>query len=794
MLKKSFIFIISLITILSLMTLTIKVKAVEARFDVLTSDVSYDLSSNYFTQKDLDDDVHSKSIDYFLDINNFKDENGNVTRMYSLAAENNKLALYLSEESLNIAVLVKETGYVFYTNPEYYQWDIEAYYVTGQLSSITSTIPKDGMYKTSVSESSTPALKFKYNNKGFVCSFNYDKLGISYNLYVTLDDDRIIVSVPRDEIKEEGFIERKQEFKKDENGKLVKDENGKYIQIITETNHSFLVKSLTFFQYFGSSFMEEDDTWLNGYIFIPDGSGALIRYQNNSIYRSAYVKRVYGDDSGIDDTLQSTRFLKEEANLTLPIYGVCHGVNRNSFLTVIEDGDSNATLEVRPYGYNNQNLETAFFRFNYRLSYNIKVSTSASGTISGLNADLYSGDIKYSYNFLTNDKSSYTGMANLYKDKYLDLVDRVDEGEAKVNLKVLAMDYKKGLFGKKFIALTKYKDLLGIIKELESQNVSSFDIEYIGMYRGGNFSDNIKPRIAYKLGSRKDYNNLLEYINDNGYELSTYIDPTVTYKESGKGIVKKINLSTFETYSNGDLFDDAYEITYKNISKNVLKYNKKFEKFYIDSMSIERVGSSLNSYRYKSVNYYREDSMNQIMDALNELSNTYKLGLYKANAYTYNYLSRYYDMYIESNSYTFITDSVPFVSLLLSGYSELYSSVINYTDDYTLNALRLIEYNIYPSFIISKEESSLLRYTNFETKFACEYSRWKDIIISYYNIVSKTLDNVRGEEMIGHIVLDSGVTLTKYTHNKGIVVNYSDNDYIYNGTTIRPKSAEVINV
>lgn len=793
MLKKSLIFILSLITFISLIP-TIKVKAVEAHFDVLTNDVSYDLTSNYFAQKDTYDDVHSKSIDYFLDVNNFKDESGNVTRLYALAAENNKLALYVSEESLNIAVLVKDTGYVFYTNPEYYQWDIEAYYVTGQLSTIFSTIPKDGQYKTSVSASSAPILKYKYNSKGFMCSFNYENMGISYNLYVTLDDNRIIVNVPRDEIKEEGFIEKKSEFKLDENGKIMKDENGKYIQIITETNHSFLIKSLTFFQYFGSSFMEEDNTWLNGYIFIPDGSGALIRYQNNSIYRSAYVKRVYGDDLGIDDTLQSTRFLKEEANLTLPLYGVCHGVGCNSFLTVIEDGDSNATLEVRPYGYNNQNLETAFFRFNYRLSYNIKVSTSASGTISSLNANMYSGDIKYSYNFLTNDDSTYTGMASLYKDKYLELVDRVEGDKSPINLKVLAMDYKKGLFGKKFIALTKYKDLLSIIKELEGHNVNQFDIEYIGMYRGGNFANTIKPRIASKLGSRRDYNKLLTYINDNGYELSTYIDPTVTYTESGKGIVKKINLSTFEASSYGDLFEKAYEITYNNVSKNVLKYNKRFERFYIDSMSMERIGSTLNSYRYKNVDYYREDSKAQIIDALKNISDTYKLGLYKANAYTYSYLSRYYDMYIESNSYTFITDSVPFVSLLLSGYSELYSSVINYTDDYTLNALRLIEYNIYPSFIISEEESSLLRYTNFESRFACEYKRWKDIIISYYKIVSNTLDSVRGEEMIGHIVLDSGVSLTKYSNNKGIVVNYSDNDYIYNGVTIKPKSAEVINL
>lgn len=794
MLKKFLMLVLSLTCFMCLYFLNTECEAKEIKFDVLTSDVSYDLNSNFFTQEEVIDDVHSKPIDYFLDVNNFKDENGNVLRMYSLVAENGKLALYLSEESLNIAVLVKETGYVFYTNPSYNQWDIEAYYITGQLSSITSTIPQDGMYKTSISESSSPILKVSYIDDGFKCAFNYDKLGISYNLYVTIDDSRLNVSLPSDEIVEVPFIEKKTGFKRDENGNLVKDENGKYVQEIVETEHNFLIKSLTFFQYLGSSFMEEDDTWLNGYIFIPDGSGALIRYQNQSIFRSAYVKNVYGDDKGIDDTLQSTRFLKEEATLTMPIFGVCHGVGKNAFLTVIEEGDSNATLEVRPYGYNNQNLETAFYKFNFRQSYNIKVATSQTGTISSLNAEKYSGSIKYSYNFLTGDQSSYLGMAKCYKDNYLELVDRVEGDKSPINLKVLAMDYKKGLFGKNYIALTKYNELLDIIKELESNEVNEFDIEYIGMYRGGNFSGVIKPRIAYKLGSKKDYNTLINYISNNGYSISAYLDPSVTYKESSRGITKKINLSTFKTDSYGDLFDNAYVLNYQNLSKSITKYNNKFSKFGIDSLTIERIGSNLSSYRYKNRNYYREDSKAQITGELEKLAEYYGLGLYKANSYTFNYLSKYYDMYIESNSYTFITDSVPFVSLLLSGYSELYSSVINYTDDYELNALRLIEYNIYPSFIISKEESSLLRYTNFESKYACEYDRWKNIIIDYYKLVSNTLDSVRGAKMVSHKVLSSGVVLVSYSNNKAIIINYTDSNYVYNTLTVTPKSVEVLDL
>ena len=793
MLKKIFMALLIALSLLVITPLSARGDESITPYDLLSLSHPYDLSSNYFAHTEIDDDVHSKSIDYFLNNDNFKDQDGNQLRVYLKVAENDNLSLYLSEESLNIAVLVKSTGYVFYTNPKYNQWDIEAYDTTSGVSPVSSTIPVDGIYNTSIDKDNKPILNFTYKNNGFKCSFKYDKLGISYNLYVTLKESGIEVYVPNEEIVEEDYIVKTQTFKKDEKGNRIIDENGKFVMEITETSYSFLLKSLTFFQYLGSSFMEEDDTWLNGYIFIPDGSGALVRYQNRSLYKTAYIKKVYGDDKGLDDTVyQSQASLKEESNLTLPLYGVVHGANRNAFINVISEGDTNATLELRPYGYSNENLETVFYKFYYRQPYNIKVATSATGTISSINAQRYTGDVRYTYSFLTGEDANYNGMASYYKENYLTLTDRVDDNSSLINLKVLAMDYKKGLFGKNFIPLTKYSDLLNIIKELERSSLDSFDIEYIGMYRGGNFSGVIKPRIAYKLGSKKNYNELVNYMDQNNYNLSAYLDPSVTYKTNKRGITKKLNLSTFNLDSYGDLFENSYELVYTSLSKDLMRYEKRFNAYGIDSVTLERIGSNLNSYRFKNVNYYREDNKNTIKDELNNISSKYSVGLYKANSYTYEYLSRYYDMYSESNSYTFISDSVPFISLILSGYSELYSGSINYVDDYLLNALRLIEYNIYPSFMISKEDSSLLRYTNFESKFASEYDRWKPIIVAYYNMVSNTLKCVKGANMVEHIALEDGVSLTKYSNGKGIIVNFKDTNYIYSGHTIKAKGAEVI--
>ena len=44
--------------------------------------------------------------------------------------------------------------------------------------------------------------------------------------------------------------------------------------------------------------VKEDTT--PGYMFVPDGSGALIRYNKKGTYTSVYDERVYGKDASVD--------------------------------------------------------------------------------------------------------------------------------------------------------------------------------------------------------------------------------------------------------------------------------------------------------------------------------------------------------------------------------------------------------------------------------------------------------------------------------------------------------------
>ena len=91
--------------------------------------------------------------------------------------------------------------------------------------------------------------------------------------------------------------------------------------------------------------MRENAT--DGYLLIPAGPGALIRFGNKGDYVSGYDDKVYGLDMGIDtlskaSDLEASRtndYLIDSEQITMPIFGIAYLSPENSFLGIIEDGN-----------------------------------------------------------------------------------------------------------------------------------------------------------------------------------------------------------------------------------------------------------------------------------------------------------------------------------------------------------------------------------------------------------------------------------------------------------------------
>jgi hypothetical protein len=102
-----------------------------------------------------------------------------------------------------------------------------------------------------------------------------------------------------------------------------------------------------------------------GYAFVPDGSGALIRYYNNTVSINRYVGQVYGNNPAeamfyYDNNVYAVR--KKEP--LMPVFGTAFGHNQQGFVAWADDGGEHMEIVMSPKE-NMTNYNFIFPRFVY---------------------------------------------------------------------------------------------------------------------------------------------------------------------------------------------------------------------------------------------------------------------------------------------------------------------------------------------------------------------------------------------------------------------------------------------
>lgn len=742
----------------------------------MTIETAYNLStdSNFFGQKENTTPVEIPENPELL----------LASKGFNPIGETDTLALYLKQKNFNIAVLDKNSGYIWYSvYPDYLSLGYSGtsrYFLESGV--VIEYYDMDNI-KTEDLKSYLSGAKYNVDidydldsvPEGVKAHLTFNDLGIEFDVNAYVSGSQLIVNLPIDSLTETDI--EKEKLQLDGTTKMVK--------------YSYKLKSVYLFPYFGSN-----NYLINGYGLIPDGSGALIRY-NNTPSNTAYTKRLFGVDEGITtfstSSESSTWYLSQELTASLPLFGINHGYRQAAFLAVVTKGSGSTEIDSFPYGYNSYTINTTFAKWIVRERYTIQTSSNSSDSFQLINMDPYPSDYQIEYHFLSGAEASYSGMAKAYREE-LDLQSQ-SSTEPTINLSIIGMDYKSGLFGKNFVEMTTYEDVERIVSELLSSGVEDIEMVYMSWNKGG-FYDNtpVKPVVAGSLGGKKAFQSMMAFLAENDIEIRFYNDPLISFSSAlGNGIVKQITLASFATTSTvSSLFQNTYYRNPEDLSKSITRYQTLYNNLGINSLAFSTVGSSLYSYRDDGANHYREEMIETLKEQMAMLS-MYEIGLYQPNSYLWPYIDSYYQAPIESNKYSYITDSIPFIELVLAGAVDLYSSYVNYVSDYDLFSLRLIEYGIEPSFLITQEPTHNLRYTNTAYIYTSEYDLWKEVIIRLSGEVGAVLSEVAGEHMVSHRYIDEGVAEVTYENGVTIVVNYSDIPYVLSpDLSVPAKSAKAV--
>lgn len=172
-------------------------------------------------------------------------------------------------------------------------------------------------------------------------------------------------------------------------------------------------------------------------------------------------------------------------------------------------------------------------------------------------------------------------------------------------------------------------------------------------------------------------------------------------------------------------------------------------------------------------------------------TNSVLTNVYKPDAYMYKNVQEYYNAPISSSDFTFVSASIPFMHLVIGGYIDMYSDYLNFVSDESTSLLRLVEYGVFPSFILSGGSTYELKKTNSSSLYITEYDILKTRMEDYYGFIDEGLTESIGLEMIDHTYVAEGVVLVEYENNVQILINYNNAEVTIN-TVIVPAESYVV--
>ena len=149
-------------------------------------------------------------------------------------------------------------------------------------------------------------------------------------------------------------------------------------------------------------------------------------------------------------------------------------------------------------------------------------------------------------------------------------------------------------------------------------------------------------------------------------------------------------------------------------------------------------------------------------------------------------------MPITNSQLDLFTDLVPLVPYVLKGFIPTFTPYLNFNALGKERLLQMIDFGVNPSYLLTDQPSSDLRYTYSNKYFTTAYDDFKEDIQNVYAYVSQALDPVLGAKVISRIVLQTGVTQVDYDNGVTLYINYRSTPVTVQQVTIAGLDYEVV--
>ena len=601
--------------------------------------------------------------------------------------------------------------------------------------------------------------EYQYDLERTNASQDTGKAAFNVAVYYKLDGDDLVVDIPMEEI---------QYYK------------------------NFPITNITPLPYFGAAGKSEE-----GYLFVPDGPGGKINFNNGKVRQAAYVNQVYGADLGI-----TRDAVVDDNSVSYPLIGIAK--DGGSYLCSIESGSSYAVVEGDISGRLNC-FNSVKFTYTMLHGENMDISGKSDVTVKTFEKELPKEHVTQRYLFLETE--DYVEMATAYRDYLIKTYDtfknRAGESLPFVVEMVRGVDNKDHVLGvpvTKDLPLTKYKDAGAILDNLVADGVDDFTVKYSGWSKGGIHNSTLrKVKPTKKLGSKKDLKNFVAKATEKNIDVyfdqnfqfvfkNKLFDKFIVNRDSCKFVSREIcKLSYYSPIYFAELPEEyEYYLSRPEYAlKNVDAVSSYIEDLGSNNISFADMSKELcGDYNYKK-HVSREETLNLLADKYKELENNGKKVMTNSD-YFYNipYSDVVTGMILSNKSFNIVDETIPFYQIALHGIVDYTAESLNLSQDAEEVFLKSAELGAGLYFTVTNEPTSVLQDSKYTEYFATDYNMWKDTIAEYYKRFMKDFDGTYDEYITGHTKVSDNVFKTEFSNGLQVIVNYNYNPFDYNGTTI----------
>lgn len=696
-------------------------------------------------------------------------------------ARTSDLVLYVNESTGVFAVENRANGSYIWSNP--YNSDADS-----NIKSDTKRGEmKSAMVINSVKVSDTEAaattlrsaldgdLKIESCDNGFKATLTFSNVGIAIPYYVTLDGDHFNISIANDEIYE------------------VEMDNPEEIK---ESSRSII--DLGLFQDLGAAYTDEE-----GYIVTPDGSGAVINFNNGKTNAAEYSQRIYGRDLAVSQDMAP----KKTEQAYLPIMGLVK--EDYALLEVVTEGAAYATARASVAGQRATGYNSAWFNFQLRTTDTYYMGGSNTAPLKAYQVSrIPESRLTVSYYPIAKSNTSYVDIALRYQQYLVEeqgLTKKTTSGESPFYLDLFGGTVKErsvlGFPVKLETAATTYSEAKQIVEEFVARDVKNLVITYNDFNKAG-ITSRISDSVEYSstLGGKKDFQSLKSYVDGIGAVFAPSVD-LQEYERSGNGYTKTgaSVIAVTKAYATQGAYELAfgtphqtranwYILTPAYYEKAVGNILTDYTKEGLSAINLADMTSKLYSDFTSNAGKTtsRQQAIENLKNCYQMVANTSNM-TFVANAcndYALQYVDYLKNVPLYSSNFDVYDYDIPLYEIVIHGYIPYTTKAKNASSSADELFMLSVATGTPVHYEFMFEDPNEFTDCSYDTLFYSAYEGWLDVAAAEYKLCSDVVAPLSDKTITNFVYVSENVVETTFSDGTVIRADLDNQTLIVNGENI----------